>query len=313
MRLLQSLAVALTLGVVVTVSTSIPAAAATLATPGIEFLDNSPSYISLTVTGAGTLGTPNGFTVEWMPKADFVLYGWPADYLTPEYVNYRNCTFNGAPVFNLTPGVPDFLLGPNVSVRIVLGELFDEMGCDYLGPYTAYTDELNPETQYAIRIRAEGGPGGDASLNSATLFLSSGTHEVCRFTLGYWKNHPTAWPTLSLTLGTNTYNQAQLISILSQPSLGNGLTILCHQLIAAKLNALLATPTPSIVSAIAAANTMVGSLIPPPLTGSGSLSSSSVNALSTQLDNFNNGKTGGDNCTTPVGATTWGRLKTLYR
>ena len=304
MKLLQGLAVATLLGMCVTASTPARSAAATLDTPAVQFLRNSPAYISLQVK-AGATGAPNGFTVEWMPKSDFDITGWPAaGYPTPGF-NY--CTFDGVPSFNLTPGVPNFLLAPNTGAKVVLGELFDETGL-----YTTYVDELTPETQFAIRVRAEGGPGGDASANSATLILSSGTHEICRFTLGYWKNHPTVWPVLSLTLGTNTYNQAQLLLMLGQPSLGNGLTILVHQLIAAKLNALLASPPPAIATAIAAADAMVGGLVPPPI-GAGSLPSATVNALATQLDDFNNGQTSGDDCFTATKASSWGRLKTLYR
>jgi len=303
MRLLQSIAVAVLLGTVAAASTPAPAAAATLDTPAVAFLRNSPSYIALQVT-AGASGTPNGFTVEWMPKSDYDTYGWPTEY-TPPGFNY--CTFDGVPSFNLTPGVTDFLLAGNVGAKVVLGELFDETGL-----YTTYVDELAPEMQYAVRVRAEGGPLGTASANSATQILSSGTHEICRFTLGYWKNHPSAWPVLSLTLGTQTYNQAQLLLMLGQPSLGNGLTILVHQLIAAKLNVYLAAPPASIATAIVAADAMIGGLVPSPI-GAGSLPSATVNALATQLDDFNNGLTGGDDCFTPVNVTTWGRLKSLYR
>ena len=304
MRLVRSFAVAMLMGALISASAPAPSGAIALDTPNATFLDNSPSYISLMVT-AGPSGTPNGFTIEWMPKADFDAYGWPTDYPPPGF-NY--CTFDGAPSFNLTPGVSDFLLGANTGAEVVLGELFDETGI-----YTTYVDELAPQSQYAIRVRAEGGPGADASANSATLILSSGLHENCRFTLGYWKNHPSAWPTLSLTLGTHVYTQAQLIAILSQPSLGNGLTILCHQLIAAKLNVYLASPPAGIASAIASADGMVGSLVPPSI-GSGSLPSTTVNSLSTQLDDFNNGKTGSDRCApTSASTSTWGRIKTLYR
>jgi len=130
--------------------------------------------------------------------------------------------------------------------------------------------------------------------------------------MGYWKNHPSAWPTLTLTLGNNTYNQAQLIAILSDPSVGNGLLILCHQLIAAKLNVVLAAPPASVAADIAAADAMIGNLVPPPV-GSDTLPPSSTSALATDLDTFNNGQTAGDNCTTPTRPTTWGKLKSLYR
>ena len=142
--------------------------------------------------------------------------------------------------------------------------------------------------------------------------MDSGTHEVCRFTLGYWKNHPGVWPVLSLTLGTVTYTQADLIQILDQPANGNGLLILEHQLIAAKLNALLSAPPPAIAADIATADLLIGGLIPPPI-GGDTLDPASVTGLESDLDAFNNGQAGGDHCATPTVKSSWGKLKSLYR
>jgi hypothetical protein len=302
MKLLKGFAVAGVLALAITAPT-VASAVVTLDTPSVTVVGNGPSYISLEVL-AGASGTPNGFTVEWMPKADYDIYGWGTDY-TPPGFNY--CTFSGIPTLNVTPGVPDFLLGPSVAVRVVLGELFDETGL-----YTTYTDEMNAGTQYALRVRAEAGPGYNASANSPTSIVNSGTQEVCRFTLGYWKNHPGNWPVLSLTLGTVTYTQAQLLLILGQPAGGNGLLILEHQLIAAKLNVLLSPPPPAIAADIAAADAMIGGLIPPPI-GSDTLPPASVTTLESDLDAFNNGQAGGDRCVTPTVKSTWGKLKSLYR
>ncbi len=62
-----------------------------------------------------------------------------------------------------------------------------------------------------------------------------GTGE-CHYTPGYWRNHPEAWPVMTLTLGAISYNQAQLLAILSLPVVGDPTVILAHHLIAAKLN-----------------------------------------------------------------------------
>jgi hypothetical protein len=58
----------------------------------------------------------------------------------------------------------------------------------------------------------------------------------CPLTQGYWKNHPDAWPVTSLTLGSETYTEAELLAILRTPVRGDASLILAHQLIAAKLN-----------------------------------------------------------------------------
>jgi hypothetical protein len=60
--------------------------------------------------------------------------------------------------------------------------------------------------------------------------------DACHFTPGYWKNHPEAWPLTTLTLGGETYDQAELLEILDHPVHGDASVILAHHLIAALLN-----------------------------------------------------------------------------
>lgn len=112
---------------------------------------------------------------------------------------------------------------------------------------------------------------------------------VCTRTQGYWKTHPGSWPVSSLTLGSVAYTQAELLSILHLPVMGNGLISLAHQLIAAKLNiANGASAPPGVTAAIAAADTMIGGLGIPPV-GSGYLHPSVTSALTGTLDIYNNG------------------------
>jgi hypothetical protein len=63
---------------------------------------------------------------------------------------------------------------------------------------------------------------------------------VCPQPQGHWKNNPGAWPVTSLTLGSQTYSQTELLKILKTAT-GTGpkadaSLILADQLIAAKLN-----------------------------------------------------------------------------
>jgi len=58
----------------------------------------------------------------------------------------------------------------------------------------------------------------------------------CVLGQGFWKNHPNAWPVSSLTLGSQTYTQAELLSLLDTPVRGDASLILVDQLIAANLN-----------------------------------------------------------------------------
>jgi len=56
------------------------------------------------------------------------------------------------------------------------------------------------------------------------------------YTVGYWKNHPEAWPVDSLTIGGVTYTQQRLLGILWNAKAKDATSMLAAQLIAAKLN-----------------------------------------------------------------------------
>lgn len=122
---------------------------------------------------------------------------------------------------------------------------------------------------------------------SITVTVQAG--EGCVYSQGYWKTHPAAWPTDSLTLGNVAYTKAQLIKILRQPVKGNGALILAHQLIAAKLNvANGASTTAAVDAAIATGDALLGNLVVPPI-ASGYLAPNAVSAIAGVLDLYNNG------------------------
>jgi hypothetical protein len=56
-------------------------------------------------------------------------------------------------------------------------------------------------------------------------------------TIGYWKNHPEAWPVSSLTICGSSLSQSEAIGVLSTPSRSDVTIIMGKQLIAAMLNA----------------------------------------------------------------------------
>lgn len=58
----------------------------------------------------------------------------------------------------------------------------------------------------------------------------------CLYTIGYWKNHPEAWPVDYLTIGGTSYNKAQLLIMLRSANAKDATYMLAAQLIAAKLN-----------------------------------------------------------------------------
>lgn len=123
---------------------------------------------------------------------------------------------------------------------------------------------------------------------------------TCTYTQGFWKTHYAAsWPAAvvsgGLTLGSVSYTAAELESIFNTAPAGNGLIILAHQLIAAKLNIANGADGSAVAAAIAAADTLIGGLVVPPV-GGGSLAPAATAALTTTLDNYNNGLTGPGHC-----------------
>lgn len=99
----------------------------------------------------------------------------------------------------------------------------------------------------------------------------------------------------SLTLGTVSYTQAQLLQILNQPAQGNGLVILAHHLIAAKLNVAHGADPADAAQAIADADAMIGGLVIPPI-GSGYLPPGQTSELVETLTQYNEGTIGPGHC-----------------
>jgi hypothetical protein len=282
-----------------------PALADQLDTPLAWQTAAKPSSVRMRVK-AGATGADAGFTAQWMKKVDFDARGGWADAGDP---SLKQADFAGAPVWTTEGNAGDYTLAPAQWMAIELGQLFDETGVA-----TASSDELEAGTQYVVRVFARGTGAADASNPTADVVVSTLTAaQNCTFTIGYWKNHELAWPALSLNLGSVAYNQADLLAILNEPAGGNGLLILAHQLIAAKLN-ILNGANPSFISAtITAADAQIGALVCPPI-GADTLPSAAVSANSHDLDDWNNGVTGPGHCgTVPALPSTWGKVKSTYR
>lgn len=293
---------------------------AAVALAGLPHASHAAQLDPVTITGvtaghakleitlqAGPSGAPDGFTIWWAKTSDYNLYGgyWPA---TPAaWMGWAS--FTGAPTLNTEGGsITTFVLGPDQTIMVEIGDLFDETGV------AGTTDtELTYDESWSFCAFANGGATGTQSVLSTTLadFTTSSTN--CTYTQGYWKNHTGAWPVSNLTLGSVNYDQTQLLSILNQPAVGNGLISLAHQLIAAKLNIANGASSSTIDATISAADALIGALVVPPV-GSGYLDPSTTSALTQALDDYNNGITGPGSCeATPTAPSTWGRVKTLYR
>ncbi len=287
-----------------------------LARPARAQLTYDPVSISVTSLGhgkvalsvtAGQSGTPNGFALWWMTSAQFASLGyqWPDNLVTGE----GWAKFTGIPTLNVFAGEPGtFVLGPNQTITVEIGDLADETGRT-----SNIVSELDYDESYVFCAYARGDQTiGNSPLSTTETGVTTNSVN-CTYTVGYWKNHTSAWHVSSLTLGTVSYSASQLLSILNKPVAGNGLISLSHQLIATKLNLANGADPTAALPTVNAADAMIGSLIVPPV-GSGYLSPSSTSGYTQILDNFNNGVIGPGHCgsVTPVSPSTWGGLKALY-
>jgi len=282
-----------------------PVAAFALDSPIISVIQSKPGSVRIMVS-AGPSGAPAGFALERMSQVDFNTFGGWSSPLAQSHVIG---SFEGRPTFNTEGTGDDYRLAAGEGIEVELGQLFDETGV----AATDY-DELEPSTGYVFRIRANNTSGGAPSPYTETMSVTSaGMAQNCTFTQGYWKNHTEVWPVASLTLGTVNYTAAQLLEIFEQPAGGNKLTMLAHQLIAAKLS-LANGADPSLVAAtIASADALIGGLVVKPI-GSGALPTNPANGYANTLDDFNNGLIGPGHCgSVPANAATWGTVKAIYR
>ncbi len=116
----------------------------------------------------------------------------------------------------------------------------------------------------------------------------------CTYTIGYWKNHPEAWPVNSVVLGNTTYVKAAGIAILGNPGGADATYQLAAQLIAAKLNVVKGANNSAIASTITQADNFLKSK-PYGSNPQGSDRTTAIN-LATALENWNSGKTGPGHC-----------------
>jgi hypothetical protein len=110
-------------------------------------------------------------------------------------------------------------------------------------------------------------------------------------TIGFWKNHPNAWPINSLTVGGITYEKDKALQILRDANAKDATKMLTAQLIAAKLNVLSGTWCGASSPIFDSMNDADTFLVAHPL-GSNPTGADRTYALMLKdiLDNFNNGR-----------------------
>jgi YVTN family beta-propeller protein len=114
---------------------------------------------------------------------------------------------------------------------------------------------------------------------------------TCPLVQGLWKNSPDTWPVTSLTLGSQTYTQAELLTLFDTSPRGDASVILARQLIAAKLNIANGSNPNPIRSTIADADKLLSQFfgkLPYNVETSSDIGQQMVNHANV-LDRYNNG------------------------
>ncbi|MGH7440616.1 MAG: hypothetical protein ACRENE_33410, partial [Polyangiaceae bacterium] len=159
----------------------------------------------------------------------------------------------------------------------------------------ACSSENTGQTSEALTSAAAlaSGDAGDASANAG-----------CTFTQGYWKNHSSAWPVTTLTIGGVVYTEQQLLDLFNTAPGGDASLILGHQLVVALLNVAngavaTATLQQAINDALAwmAANRGTNTALTYGVRA-GSTAGQQATAMTQTLDNFNSGLAGTPHCGT---------------
>jgi hypothetical protein len=271
-----------------------PSPAPTVAPVTISYQTSAASNIAISVT-AGQSGAPAGFSIQWMTLADYVALGsqWPG---TSEVPNALAASFCKANFSGFVPpsGCIPYNLHPGQSVTVNIGDdsLYDN--CAVSSPCSGAPLLCN--TAYVFRASALDATGQiriSDTITCATMPCVPGSS--CTYSQGYWRNHPNAWPVTSLTLGTVTYQAAELMAILDNPARGNGLVILVHQLIATKLNIANGADASAVQQAVTDADNMIGALVVPPI-GNDSLPPAQTGDLTETLTEYNEGTIGPGHC-----------------
>jgi hypothetical protein len=276
------------------VVTPTPALAPAVNPIAISYQTSAASNVAINVI-AGQAGAPAGFSIQWMALADYVALGnqWPTTLDVPNFQAPSFCKANFRGIVPSSGCVP-YNLRPGQSVTVMIGDdsLYDN--CAVSSPCSGAPLLCN--TAYVFRATALDARGQlriSETITCATLQCVGGSS--CTYTQGYWRNHPDAWPVTSLTIGTVTYQAGELMAILDNPAQGNGLVILAHQLIAARLNIANGADPSAVQQAVTDAENMIGSLVVPPI-GNGCLSPDETDSLTETLTEYNEGTIGPGHC-----------------
>jgi hypothetical protein len=177
---------------------------------------------------------------------------------------------------------------PHNGLRVLFNGVLVYENLDAISGFGTFTFTNLQATGSTATVEFQGRNVAGSDYLDDVSVISESPPTTCVRGQGYWKNHPDQWPVNQLLLGNNAYDQEELLSILNQPVQGNGLVLLAHQLIAAKLNIASGADGTCIEQTLADADALIGDLLVPPV-GTGYLRPQDVSALADTLDSYNEG------------------------
>jgi len=261
----------------------------------LAFIGNQVFYTASLPSGLGNFGTLdiNTFTTTRLAALVPWAHGMTLDCFTGDLIAYAN---NSVAQINPTTHAIVSLLDTSPLGALQLDQgTSDGIGHLYIASNTGHMLFLDITASGLVGspLTFVDAPFLDDSIDDIAPDCGLGAPPSCPRTQGFWKNH-TKWPAASLTLGCQSYTEAQCLALLNTSTSGrraDASLILAKQLIAAKLNvANNALNWPLIVPVIQQADTLLctfaGTL--PYLVDPNSIAGQQMVALAALLDAFNN-------------------------
>jgi hypothetical protein len=233
---------------------------------------------------SGTFIANGGVVGTFIGGSPFLYFNIIADNTS---ITFDYSTYKGATVWSPSPlSLPPTIYN-GIAINVLSGPPIQSVNINPATNMIGFNTSRISFTSSQIQVDWQNLP-----FNTSTIVkLDINTNNFCPQGQGFWKNHPGLWPVTSLTLGSQTYTQDELLALFDTPPRGDASVILAHQLIAAKLNiANGSTPAPISTTITDADNLLsqFGGKLPYNVRTSAAIGQQMVNDANV-LDRYNNG------------------------
>jgi hypothetical protein len=236
---------------------------------GVDFTDANTGTV---VGGAGTILHTSDGGQTWVPQASGTTNQLRAvsfsdsqtGTVVGELGTILRTTDGGATWVPQTSGVTETLLA------LTFTDANNGTAVGQLGVILKTTDggqtwtRQESGTNQDIYNIAFTGPDTGTVVGGFGAILRTGSDEtnICPEALTYWRANPDSWPVDTLTLGSQSYDKAELLELVNTPSRDNNPVdvslALAHQLIGARLNVAHGSDPTPVASALEHADALLG-------------------------------------------------------